>query len=98
LEFISEIVNCYEHVVVMGDLNCQPDSPELRNLLNNTNLCEPTHGLNTFPSWRPQRKIDHILASPTLEINDVHVLDHLLSDHLPIAMELQLPSSLNIAA
>jgi len=98
LEFISEIVNCYEHVVVMGDLNCQPESSELRFLLDNTNLGEPTHGLKTFPSWRPQRRIDHILASPTLEIYDVHVLDHLLSDHLPIAMELQLPSGLELAA
>ncbi|HEY5603275.1 MAG TPA: endonuclease/exonuclease/phosphatase family protein [Gammaproteobacteria bacterium] len=98
LEFISEIVNCYEHVVVMGDLNCQPDSRELRHLLNTTNLCEPVHGLKTFPSWRPQRTIDHILASPSLEIYDVHVLDHLLSDHLPIAMEIRLPSGLELAA
>ena len=98
MEFISEIVNCYEHVVVMGDLNCQPEDTELRYLLDNTNLGEPTHGLKTFPSWRPQRRIDHILASPSLEIYDVHVLDHLLSDHLPIAMELQLPSGLELAA
>lgn len=98
LEFVGEIVNCYEHVVVMGDLNCQPESAELQHLLNTTNLCEPTHGLKTFPSWRPARKIDHILASPSLEIFDVHVLDHLLSDHLPIAMEIQLPSDLELAA
>lgn len=98
LEFISEIVNCYEHVIVMGDLNCQPESAELRFLLDNTSLSEPTHGLKTFPSWRPQRRIDHILASPSLEIYDVHVLDHLLSDHLPIAMELQLPSDVELAA
>ncbi|MGD8567549.1 MAG: endonuclease/exonuclease/phosphatase family protein [Gammaproteobacteria bacterium] len=98
LEFISEIVNCYEHVVVMGDLNCQPESRELQHLINCTNLCEPTHGLKTFPSWRPARKIDHILASPSLEIYDVHVLDHLLSDHLPIAMELQLPSGVELLA
>lgn len=97
-EFISEIVNCYEHVVVMGDLNCQPNSRELQHLLNTTNLCEPIHGLKTFPSWRPQRTIDHILASPSLEVYDVHVLDHLLSDHLPIAMEIQLPSGLDLAA
>lgn len=98
LEFISEIVNCYEHVVVMGDLNCQPNSRELQHLLNTTNLCEPIHGLKTFPSWRPQRTLDHILASPSLEVYDVHVLDHLLSDHLPIAMEIQLPSGLELAA
>jgi len=98
LEFVSEIVNCYEHVVVMGDLNCQPDSPELMYLLNTTNLCDPEHGLMTFPSWKPMRKIDHILTSPSLEVHDVHVLDHRLSDHLPIAMEISLPKNVELAA
>jgi endonuclease/exonuclease/phosphatase family metal-dependent hydrolase len=98
LEFVSEIVNCYEHVVVMGDLNCQPDSPELMYLLNTTNLCDPEHGLMTFPSWKPVRKIDHILTSPSLQVHDVHVLDHRLSDHLPIAMEISLPKDVMLAA
>lgn len=98
LEFISEIVNCYQHVVVMGDLNCQPESPELTFLLNTTNLLEPTHGLKTFPSWRPAKRIDHILVSPSLKINDIHVLDHQLSDHLPIAVRLQLPDDFQWAA
>lgn len=98
LQFVSEIVNCYEHVIVMGDLNCQPDSPELRHLLDTTHLTEPTHGLKTFPSWRPAKKIDHILTSQSLEISDVHVLDQMLSDHLPIAMEIRLPNDLELAA
>ena len=97
-DFISEIVNCYEHVVVMGDFNCQPDSHELNHLLNITNLCTPAHGLNTFPSWKPVRMLDHILATPSLQVNDVHVLDHQFSDHLPIAMEIQLPQQLQLAA
>ena len=98
LEFVSEIVNCYEHVVVMGDLNCQPDSPELTYLFNTTQLCDPEHGLMTFPSWKPIRRIDHILTSPSLVVHDVHVLDHRLSDHLPIAMEISLPKDVELAA
>lgn len=98
LEFVSEIVNCYQHVVVMGDLNCQPESQELKFLLNTTNLCDPEHGLMTFPSWKPARKIDHILTSPSIEVHDVHVLDHRLSDHLPIAMEIGLPEGVHLAA
>lgn len=98
LEFVSEIVNCYQHVVVMGDFNCQPESKELSYLLDTTNLCGPEHGLMTFPSWRPARRIDHILTSPSLEVSDVHVLEHLYSDHLPIAMELILPKGLEMAA
>lgn len=98
LEFIGEIVNCYQHVVVMGDLNCQPDSPELVHLLDTTNLIEPTHGLKTFPSWRPSRRLDHILTSSSLLLHDVHVLDHQLSDHLPIAVDIELPRNVAIAA
>ncbi|WP_455203746.1 endonuclease/exonuclease/phosphatase family protein [Kaarinaea lacus] len=98
LEFIGEIVNCYEHVVVMGDMNCAPDSPEMAYLLNNTHLIDPEHGLKTFPSWKPSRRLDHIFTSPSLEVHDVHVLDHMLSDHLPIAMELSLPVDFQLAA
>lgn len=91
LASISEIVQSYKHVVVMGDLNCQPTSPEMRFLLRRTDLCEPTHGLKTFPSWRPNRTIDHILVTSSLEVRDIHVLGHRFSDHLPIAMEIALP-------
>ncbi len=98
LEFVSEIVNCYQHVVVMGDFNCQPESAELSYLMNTTNLCDPEHGLMTFPSWKPARRIDHILTSPSLIVHDVHVLEHLYSDHLPIAMEIGLPPDVNLAA
>lgn len=98
LEFVSQIINRYEHVVVMGDLNCEPRSPELIYLLNTTHLCDPAHDLLTFPSWKPARSIDHILTSSSLQVHDVHVLDHRLSDHLPIAMEISLPTDVTLAA
>jgi len=97
-EYVAKIVNRYEHVVVMGDLNCQPDSEEMRFLLSETDLTEPGHVLKTFPSWRPARTIDHILTSSSLEVHDVHVLHHVLSDHLPIAMEITLPDEFHLAA
>jgi endonuclease/exonuclease/phosphatase family metal-dependent hydrolase len=37
--------------------------------------------------------LDHILLSQTLEAADVRVLDHLFSDHLPIAVDLPLPAA-----
>ena len=95
-EYIAELVNAQRHVVVMGDLNCQPDSPEMRFLLSATDLCEPCHGLKTYPSWRPVRTIDHILTSRSLYVHDVHVMQHLLSDHLPIATEIVLPDDLGL--
>jgi endonuclease/exonuclease/phosphatase family metal-dependent hydrolase len=92
--YIGEILSDYEHVIVMGDMNCASDSPEMNWLLKRTNLQEPEHGLHTFPSWRPSRNIDHILVSPTLEVNEVCVLNYPISDHLPIAMEIALPTGI----
>ena len=97
-EYVTRIVNRYEHVILMGDLNCQPDSNEMRFLISATDLCEPCHGLKTFPSWRPSRTLDHILTSSSLQVHDVHVMQHLHSDHLPLAMEITLPDDFFIAA
>lgn len=96
LAFISEIVNDYQHVVLMGDLNCQLQSQEMDFLLGSTHLCEPLETLHTFPSWRPFRNIDHILVTPSLKVSNVQVLSHALSDHLPISLELALPDSVRL--
>jgi endonuclease/exonuclease/phosphatase family metal-dependent hydrolase len=82
----------------MGDLNCGSDSPELAALLATTHLCEPAPGLFTFPSWRPDRQLDHILVSESLTVEKVQVLGHAYSDHLPIAMEVRLPRELRLTA
>lgn len=96
LEYISEVVNEYEHAIVMGDFNCDPKSPEMCLLFERTSLHEPTEELQTFPSWRPNRCIDHILVTPSLEVAQCHVLAHSFSDHLPIAMEVLLPESIGL--
>lgn len=97
IDHISEIIRQYDHVVLMGDMNCQPGSSEMNYLLNKTELCEPLHALKTFPSWRPKKKLDHILVTPTIEISDVHVLNYRYSDHLPIAMDIQIPENVIIS-
>ncbi|MBK1725526.1 endonuclease/exonuclease/phosphatase family protein [Halorhodospira neutriphila] len=98
MDFLAELVNAHRHVIVMGDFNCRSESRELRRLSRRTELREPIHGLHTFPSWRPRRNIDHILVTPSLEVERARVLDHPLSDHLPIAMELSLPGPVRLAA
>lgn len=92
-DYLSDLVNDYRHVVLMGDMNCRSDSEEMENLVNKTLMREPLHGMNTFPSWRPRRNIDHILVTPTVEVARAAVLDYPLSDHLPIAMDVVLPES-----
>lgn len=98
LEYVSELVRGFRHVVLMGDFNCGSGSAEMNWLLARAPLREPVHGLHTFPSWRPARSIDHILVSPSLKVENVGVLNHPISDHLPIAMDVVLPSSVTLAA
>lgn len=96
LDYVSDIIRDYNHVIVMGDMNCQPQSEELRILLDRTNLREPVDGHHTFPSWRPSRTIDHILVSSTLEIRDMKVLPFPFSDHLPIAVDIAVPRTVGL--
>jgi len=95
-DYISEIINEYRHVILMGDLNCPSESIEMDYLINRTMMREPVHEMHTFPSWRPQRNIDHILVTPTLQVEQVRVLNYSLSDHLPIEMEITLPETLRL--
>jgi endonuclease/exonuclease/phosphatase family metal-dependent hydrolase len=97
-DYISEIVNEYRHVVVMGDLNCHSQSAEMDYLINRTMMSEPIHGVCTFPSWCPQRNIDHILVTPTLQVDHVKALNFSLSDHLPVEMQITLPESLRLGS
>lgn len=92
--YVGEIVRTCRHAILMGDLNFQSDCEEMELLLATSGLREPISGLHTFPSWRPQRNIDHILVSPSLRIANVSTLNYPYSDHLPISMEIVLPQEL----
>lgn len=94
LGYVAELLQEYDHAVVMGDLNCSPDSMEMRRLFRTTSLREPEQELHTFPSWKPERNIDHILVSSELEVEHCSVINHAHSDHLPIAMQVKLPPGL----
>lgn len=63
-------------------------------LVDSTHLQLPTEDLKTFPSWRPNRKFDHILISESLQLKKPHVLEHTHSDHLPICVEIELPKDI----
>jgi endonuclease/exonuclease/phosphatase family metal-dependent hydrolase len=94
---IADLVSEFRHVIVMGDFNCSSDSLEVNWLRERTNLREPVHGLHTFPSWRPEHALDHILVSPSLSIERSEVVNHPVSDHLPVAMEVVLPDEVYLS-
>jgi endonuclease/exonuclease/phosphatase family metal-dependent hydrolase len=89
IRFIAQQINRHDTAILMGDLNCTPDSEEFAYLLAHTNLESPSRRLFTFPSWRPLKSLDHILATRDLAMDRVGTLPFLCSDHLPLQGELR---------
>ncbi|RMD80558.1 MAG: EEP domain-containing protein, partial [Gammaproteobacteria bacterium] len=96
LAFLAERIAGLPLVVVMGDFNCPLRSRELRAFLARTGLEPADPGQATYPSWQPQRGIDHVLCSPVLAVERSRVLGPAVSDHLPVSVELRLPAGLRL--
>ena len=90
LGYVTELIGDYPNVVVMGDLNTGPGSRELKIFCEQAGLVMPSPDTLTFPSWDPQRAIDHILVSPEMDVTEIKVLPATFSDHLPLAMTVNL--------
>ncbi|MEE4360443.1 MAG: endonuclease/exonuclease/phosphatase family protein [Pseudomonadales bacterium] len=90
LEWLAERVEDAGRVIVMGDMNASVETLLRRSPLARTRL-QPviTQALPTYPSWRPRQDLDHVLVSPDLEVRAAEALPCRLSDHLPLAVELQ---------
>lgn len=91
LAYIQELISEYQHVVLMGDLNNHAEELLSNSPLKHSNLVPLPDTAHSFPSWRPERALDHILVSPSLEIRRSEVVSYPVSDHLPIAMDIKLP-------
>ena len=96
LRFLAEQLQHSEHLVVMGDLNAAADSPHILEFRDQLHLLAPTSGLPTFPSWQPQRAIDHLLVSPGLACAKASVLNSTISDHCPVTLEIELPAEIQL--
>lgn len=96
LDYLIEVARSYRMIVLMGDFNCGCGSRMLRAAIAAAGLRGLDCELKTFPSWRPERNLDHILVSPQLRITAARVLDYALSDHLPISMDVALPDGVHL--
>jgi len=92
LAFLAELLEKQTRIVLMGDLNCVPQSRELQVLFERTALMPPNNAPLTFPSWHPRRAIDHILVSQTVNIENLWAVPYPVSDHLPIAAQISIVS------
>ncbi len=93
IDFIADILAGLPHAVLMGDFNCDPEQPEMQQLYRKTRLQPPDRCVPTFPSWRPQRAIDHMLVTPALALATMQALPAAQSDHLALSVELDVPEA-----
>lgn len=78
--------------LLLGDLNAQPDSPEIR-LIERAGLvsswAEAGRGpAETYPAGEPDRKIDWIFHTPDLTAASAEVISTQASDHRPLIVRL----------
>ena len=96
LKFLAKSLQSHKYIVLMGDTNCEAE--EIKSCFADAG--HPMRGLPesaaTFPSWKPNRQLDHILAGENLIIDAVEVLPYCYSDHLPVAMEIRVPSEVQV--
>lgn len=90
LDYLAQLVPQKRELLLLGDLNCETNELLQHSPLRDIGL-QPVSGAPTFPSWKPQRRLDHVLATPGLRVAHSHVVPTPLSDHLAVAVELHLP-------
>jgi len=98
LNFLARELDSGRNLIVVGDLNTEVHSPQVAEFCETMALRAPTGGLATYPSWQPQRAIDHILVSERLRTGTAEVFDMTFSDHCPIALEITLPDGMQLEA
>ncbi|MCR9277858.1 MAG: endonuclease/exonuclease/phosphatase family protein [Pseudomonadaceae bacterium] len=89
LAYVRELIGAEQHVIVMGDLNSHLGELLFTSPLRDTLLAPAEQVEPTYPSWRPEVALDHVLVTPGLALKDYEVLDVTLSDHRPIAVTVQ---------
>ena len=79
--------------VLLGDLNAEPDAPELRDIYTAgfVDVLAATGQDGAFTYWDPvpRRRIDYIFLTPDLSPGRAWVVPSRASDHLPVLVEVE---------
>lgn len=90
VDFIADLLDKISNPkILMGDFNDDPASEEMKKIysrLNDTAQYE----YNTFPADDPKARIDYILVSDDITVNENKPINSDASDHLPVIAIIQL--------
>jgi len=90
LHYLAAKVRELDHVVVLGDFNCDVNAMEFIEFRQLTGLLLASGDMPSYPSWRPARGVDHILVGRDLACDTAQVHAVGYSDHLPVSVRLDI--------
>jgi endonuclease/exonuclease/phosphatase family metal-dependent hydrolase len=90
---IVKFWNQRPHTMVVGDLNAMPDAKEIA-ILRDAGLRDAFAAIGTgngfsWPSHKPNQRIDYIWFSPDLTVHDLVMPQSTASDHLGVAVTVE---------
>ena len=93
LEYIKKLVSINPGpMIIAGDFNTFSGDLELDTLVRDLDLFDPNEeGTPTFPSQAPKKKLDFILCSRSVKVQDFQVPQIRFSDHLPLLLDFEPP-------
>ncbi len=89
VKFIERKLRGKDKVIMAGDMNATPESPEMQRLYKSWK--EVTGNAFTFSSFKPTIKIDYIFCRPAKDFEKISSrigADKIMSDHLPVISEI----------
>ena len=91
-ELIKIVKDIHNPVILMGDFNTFNGEKEIKKLLKETHLhhrFKMSKESQTFtqPTFHPSRRLDYILTSKAIKVNNYKVLNFPFSDHLPLMVD-----------
>jgi endonuclease/exonuclease/phosphatase family metal-dependent hydrolase len=88
------LATAQESVVLLGDLNATPDTPEIAGLTDRLVDAWVTAGVGdgfTFDAATPHARIDYVMSSGDVVARTAAILTTDAADHLPVVVDLALP-------
>lgn len=90
--------SCAGPTILCGDLNAVPGSPAHKALSRRLQDCDVQQSvgrrLNTYTSYLPLTRLDHVFVSPEVKVVQVSVprtaTTRIASDHLPLVVDVEL--------